>query len=575
MAMAQAGKRVKLTGTQNTSSKEAGKIASLGLCDVIKLVETGLLGWLIPAERLVSMLQVSKGLNRELVSLLSDEKIRSSLSAILRVSCRKDDAERRIDFSRFKSVNVELHLQGSCVDGHVVQEIKRAVAAGWGGPATLHLDAAVPRGSTQQATTAAGLLLRDFRDLKHLKVEGALSSEKRATDSWSFLTQALQGCTCLTSFDLVDCRMDPDVFIEILKQLICCKGLKRLSISGTPFGDKPQAPVALAWALRCLPELEFLEIEGAHLGEKGLLALCKTLPFCRRLKSLDLDADLELTDDMSTPLALSLPRSLTDLRLSQCDMEDGGAAIFATALSRFSGLEAVDFGHNHMGSLGVAHMARGLWKSVYLKRLVLRDTDCGIGGCCVGTTVLAEAMRSCWRLTDLDLGENCFTLDQLSILAKSLMLSPSLRQLHLDGCDLGPAGAQLIADILPSLPLLSLLHLSRNDLQEEGLATLLPTLAKCERLRTLHLGGNALTAEGGRMVAELIGSLPALENVYLEDNEIGLVGALHLAEAIRASPSLQHVSLTVGVATGEGEAELLQAAKRCRIAWHDDDSCCV
>ncbi|KXZ46465.1 hypothetical protein GPECTOR_43g901 [Gonium pectorale] len=139
----------------------------------------------------------------------------------------------------------------------------------------------------------------------------------------------------------------------------------------------------------------------------------------------------------------------------------------------------------------------------------------------------------------------------LALLLRRLQTSlPSLTALNLTGCEVGPAGAALLAAAAASeqggagLAALQTACLADNGLGPEALARRLPALGS--QLAVLALSHNAIGSEGGRALAAALAqpACPELRELLLPGNQLGDAAARELAGALGKMPGLQALHLS-------------------------------
>jgi len=158
---------------------------------------------------------------------------------------------------------------------------------------------------------------------------------------------------------------------------------------------------------------------------------------------------------------------------------------------------------------------------------------------------LAEALPCNTTLRKLHLGNNKLGDQGVAILSQPLASSHStLQALHLNRCNIGPAGAQALAHTLRHGTLLEL-HLGNNHIQDQGAVALAGALelSTCT-LGVLGLSSNHIADLGAQKLAHAIGGYNrTLHTLQLRSNQIGPLGVESLAAAMEMNTQLQTLTL--------------------------------
>ncbi|KAM9607669.1 protein NLRC5 isoform 2-T5 [Trichechus inunguis] len=280
------------------------------------------------------------------------------------------------------------------------------------------------------------------------------------------------------------------------------------------------------------PEAVALRLAHCDLGTHHSLLVRQLMETCTRLQQLSL-SQVNLCD-ASSLLLQSLLLSLSELkkfRLTSSCMSIEALSQLTSGLSHCHNLEELDLSNNRfdkelMGTLeekcrlkelDLSHLplggwsldmlTRGLSHMAFLQRLTLSGN--GIDDCCQ----LSEALRDATSLQELDLSHN----------------------------QLGDAGAQLLAAVLPGLPELRKLDLTANSISPVGGVQLANSLSFCRHLEDLRLGYNALGDPTAQVLA--CGLPPQLRVLRLPSSRLGPEGALSLGRALDGCPQVIEISL--------------------------------
>lgn len=226
------------------------------------------------------------------------------------------------------------------------------------------------------------------------------------------------------------------------------------------------------------------------------------------------------------------------LSLAHCDLTATDILELATLLQCLPQLEEMDLSWNELigGSLQAltSHLQHvGGLRTLKLCSCRLNTDD---------IRALGEALEHIPLLEVLDMSWN------IGIKGGALQglvgkVGPTLRELHLVGCQLTAADATTLGGIISSLPKLSVLDLSCNPLLAAaeqggvgGVEDLAPFLPHCPSLSTLRLHSCSLTPNNIQILGGLLHSLPSLRELDLSCNK-KLSGGLPLL-----APHLAHLT---------------------------------
>jgi hypothetical protein len=141
--------------------------------------------------------------------------------------------------------------------------------------------------------------------------------------------------------------------------------------------------------------------------------------------------------------------------------------------------------------------------------------------------------------------------------------SPALRELSLQGCYMGSAGARHLADGLRSKnSVVEKLHLTRNNFGTEEAGIFARMLLANQNLKSLVLSRNSIGAAGALELAVALRQNNSLELLDLFLNNIGSDGASALADALVANDALKDLNLAFNFIGDDGATSIAEMLTR-------------
>jgi len=254
-------------------------------------------------------------------------------------------------------------------------------------------------------------------------------------------------------------------------------------------------------------------MDEVRFPQEFLLRLCEIMRNNRELNELNIE-DCSLTSDTARQLISAFPPSLTSLRLCDDDVEDGAYTIFGIHFPA----HLIKLSLSGKKIRGEEIIALFQLRPANLIELSIdkssgKDVVAGLAEILPHTNL--ESLR--FDSSDLDDGD-------IRQLATSL--PHSLEELILQNNLIGPAGAQMLANVLND-SIITHLDLNSNDAKDAGALALITSFPP--NLTTLDLSCNGIGDISAQALAKL--SPLRLSQLFLQDNSIGDVGAQALAES--------------------------------------------
>jgi len=208
-----------------------------------------------------------------------------------------------------------------------------------------------------------------------------------------------------------------------------------------------------------------------------------------------------------------------------------GITAIAKALRVNVGLTALDLSSNDLADEGISAVCEAIQSNEDTKLASLNFSDNGIGP--VGANAVAAMVAVTGALTCVDVstqGYNIAGNDAAQLAAAILgnlkierfneipikeMRADSLKELDLNGKDVGVEGGMVVAGLIPVMGSLTALDLSSNCLKDEGVSTVCKAIQsnKETKLVSLNFSDNGIGPVGANAVAAMVAVTGALTEV--------------------------------------------------------------
>ena len=204
--------------------------------------------------------------------------------------------------------------------------------------------------------------------------------------------------------------------------------LQELYLSENPLGNSIRC---LADNLHHVQNLTVLELSNVLMDEKAFSDLAYSLCHVPNLKVLSVSRNQLRTSISELADNLEYIPHLTDLELSNTQMDEEGARALANNLQVLTKLENLDISHNPLGS-AVVVIADNLYRAACLTELNMTDTEMGAEE----ITALTSSLRSFQNLRVLSVGYNPLA-QGVCDLVKNLYKISKLKRLNLENVEMG------------------------------------------------------------------------------------------------------------------------------------------
>lgn len=214
--------------------------------------------------------------------------------------------------------------------------------------------------------------------------------------------------------------------------------LQELYLSENPLGNSIRC---LADNLHHVQNLTVLELSNVLMDEKAFSDLAYSLCHVPNLKVLSVSRNQLRTSISELADNLEYIPHLTDLELSNTQMDEEGARALANNLQVLTKLENLDISHNPLGS-AVVVIANNLYRAACLTELNMTDTEMGAEE----ITALTSSLRSFQNLRVLSVGYNPL-VQGVCDLVKNLYKISKLKRLNLENVEMGEEEVDCVKNV--------------------------------------------------------------------------------------------------------------------------------
>lgn len=214
--------------------------------------------------------------------------------------------------------------------------------------------------------------------------------------------------------------------------------LQELYLSENPLGNSIRC---LADNLHHVHNLTVLELSNVLMDEKAFSDLAYSLCHVPNLKVLSVSRNQLRTSISELADNLEYIPHLTDLELSNTQMDEEGARALANHLQVLTKLENLDISHNPLGS-EVVVIADNLYRAACLTELNMTDTEMGAEE----ITALTSSLRSFQNLRVLSVGYNPLA-QGVCDLVKNLYKISKLKRLNLENVEMGEEEVDCVKNV--------------------------------------------------------------------------------------------------------------------------------
>jgi Ran GTPase-activating protein (RanGAP) involved in mRNA processing and transport len=332
-------------------------------------------------------------------------------------------------------------------------------------------------------------LLQKNTSIKILK----LSHCSIGRDNMSAIARGLEGNASLENLTFTDLLQGDSIFHGPAWQAMLQRNrsLKEFFLSlGSASRDKiPSGELAcFVGGLAQNASLKSLDLSNQRIGNTSIAALVQALESNDTLESLVVDySEIKGPEGAVAVQSLWRNKTLKHLSLScnffEFEEQDGEPTGFPTALSRNCVFETLNLEYVGLGSLGCRAVFESLQGNSCLRELNISENGISLDVDCA--TSLNDLLDST-TLQVLHFRENRVTNEGIKVLARGLHGNSSLRELNLQGCEIGDEGLLKLGEALVENSTLEILRLS-DAFGHDGVSQFFQLLPQMEGLKELCL----------------------------------------------------------------------------------------
>ena len=265
--------------------------------------------------------------------------------------------------------------------------------------------------------------------------------------------------------------------------------LEELNVSNNSIQEDVACSIASTF-INYAQHLRKLDVSDNFLGSEGCQAIVKALHHCVNLSELNISCNF-----LNDSGAIAFAEALKDCNIHKLDISSNkigteGACAIAAALSHCGHLEELIVSRNEFGKVGACALAKSFGHYAQsLHKLHISHNNIGS----VGANAIADALNHCNHLNELICRRNSCGDDGACSIARSIChYSQHLRKFDISGNHIGSKGFKAIAEALKNCVNLEELDLSCNNYVKHDDSALLinALLSHCPSLKldTIKMG---------------------------------------------------------------------------------------
>ena len=354
-------------------------------------------------------------------------------------------------------------------------------------------------------SSSCGKIFQALSNIEHLKYFKFCDGQITSKEALDQLCKVIANNSSLEVINLRNNKLRSSGIKAIAKDFKNICNLKLLELSGNQLDE--EAADDIASIISNNVKIEKLLLHNNALKSEGICKICQ---------------------------ALKWHENLQVFRISKTGIQEEAADDIAEVVNHNSSLKVFDVAHNRLLTKGIIQIAIQLRKITTLLKLSLNDNNIT----CTDTAA-ACVEKNKLMLVSLCLGNNNFSVSDVSVIAKAIKKFTGLRELTVNNTGFT---ADHISTMIANNLLLEILDIGDNKLKSEGISDISKALIKLSHLRVLGLYGNDITDDAADDIAGVISKLPVLAKLYLNKNKFG-VGMKSICESLCHNKALKLLQL--------------------------------
>ena len=292
--------------------------------------------------------------------------------------------------------------------------------------------------------------------------------------------QTRQHCFSLAKKIEID-EIEDDELIDVISNVMpLVESPREITLLSSQISFEPRGIERLARGMNITDSLRRLRLHKVSLNEQSLTVLTRDFHQACNLEEIFLSENPLKSGVTRLAENLKHLQQLATLELTNVFMEEKAFSELASSLCHVPELRKLSVSRNNLGP-SITVLAENLKSVCGLTDLELSETQMDEEG----AVALSNGLRSLTKLEVLDVSHNPLG-SAVSLIANHLKYTPCLTELNMNNTDMGFDGATAVASSLKSLQNLRMLSVGSNPL-ERGVHVLVQHLCKIPKLKRLNL----------------------------------------------------------------------------------------
>jgi len=251
------------------------------------------------------------------------------------------------------------------------------------------------------------------------------------------------------------------------------------------------------------------------------------------------NCELDNVGSSSFSTALSTNAPIQSLKLIHTNLDDEGCEKIILSIENNIYLETLDISNNYTRDISIAALSRALQINRTIKAIYI-SIDEGCDDTFALETILKEKSSS---LRDLHFIGTSISKRLFSTLCNNLGYSQNLTTLSLQYLELESDSAMILSKALDTCVSLKMLDLSNNFITVTGACYLAIALQHKSKLNILNLSGNIIGNQGFWAISHALQNNKHLSELNVNSNEIDSMSFSTLMEFFHQNQSVEHLHL--------------------------------